>query len=75
MLSGVGPKETLEKFNIPVIKNLLGVGQNLQNHVGVHLSFTLAKEADVPELNWQTAMEYMLQRNGPLSATGLSQVL
>jgi choline dehydrogenase-like flavoprotein len=74
MLSGIGPKETLDRFNIPVIKNLPGVGQNLQNHVGAHLSFTLMKEQEVPELNWATAMEFMLQREGPLSATGLSQV-
>lgn len=75
MLSGIGPEETLDKFNIPVIKNLPGVGQNLQNHVGVDLSFTLHKELDVPELDWASALDYMLQRDGPLAATGMSQVL
>ncbi|XP_050353192.1 glucose dehydrogenase [FAD, quinone]-like [Nymphalis io] len=74
LLSGVGPKETLDKFNIPVIKDLPGVGQNLHNHVGVTLEFTLTKEPDVPELSWQSAMEYMLKREGPLSATGMSQL-
>nr|XP_026501327.1 glucose dehydrogenase [FAD, quinone]-like [Vanessa tameamea]XP_026501328.1 glucose dehydrogenase [FAD, quinone]-like [Vanessa tameamea] len=74
LLSGVGPKETLDKFNIPVIKELPGVGQNLHNHVGVTLEFTLTKEPDVPELSWQSAMEYMLKREGPLSATGMSQL-
>lgn len=74
LLSGVGPKETLDKFNIPVIKDLPGVGQNLHNHVGVRLDFTLTKEPDLPELNWESAMEYMLERKGPLSATGMSQV-
>lgn len=29
MVSGVGPKATLEKFKIPVVKNLPGVGQNM----------------------------------------------
>lgn len=74
LLSGIGPKETLDKFNIPVIIDLPGVGQNLQNHVGVSLDFTLMKEPDLPVLDWATAMEYMLKREGPLSSTGLSQV-
>ncbi|XP_067133164.1 glucose dehydrogenase [FAD, quinone]-like [Centruroides vittatus] len=40
MLSGIGPKEDLEKFQIPVISNL-PVGKNLQDHVAtVALIFT-----------------------------------
>ncbi|KAK4197981.1 putative GMC oxidoreductase [Triangularia verruculosa] len=31
-LSGVGPKEELESFNIPVVVDLPGVGTNLQDH-------------------------------------------
>uniref|UniRef100_A0A8H7N1H0 Glucose-methanol-choline oxidoreductase N-terminal domain-containing protein n=1 Tax=Bionectria ochroleuca TaxID=29856 RepID=A0A8H7N1H0_BIOOC len=34
-LSGVGPKEELERFGIPVIVNLPGVGANLQDHYEV----------------------------------------
>lgn len=33
MVSGIGPRSTLQKFNIPVIKDLPGVGQNMQDHV------------------------------------------
>lgn len=33
MVSGIGPKDELEKFGIPVIKNLPGVGQGMQDHV------------------------------------------
>lgn len=29
MVSGIGPKETLQKYNISVVKNLPGVGQNM----------------------------------------------
>lgn len=33
MLSGIGPKEQLEKFKIPIEVALEGVGNNLQDHV------------------------------------------
>ena len=32
MLSGIGPKEELGKHDIPLIHELVGVGQNLQDH-------------------------------------------
>ncbi|MDF3029790.1 MAG: family oxidoreductase [Moraxellaceae bacterium] len=33
MLSGIGPREELEKFHIPVRHELPGVGRNLQDHL------------------------------------------
>jgi choline dehydrogenase len=33
MVSGVGPSEQLEKFNIPVLADRPGVGQNMQDHI------------------------------------------
>ncbi|KAI3318103.1 GMC oxidoreductase [Xylariaceae sp. AK1471] len=41
-LSGVGPKEELQKFGIPVIKDLPGVGKNLQDRL------ELSVNADYP---------------------------
>ncbi|GAB1864825.1 Glucose dehydrogenase [acceptor] [Camponotus japonicus] len=35
MLSGIGPKDHLEEMNIPVVHHAPGVGQNLQDHVGM----------------------------------------
>lgn len=34
-LSGIGPKDELEKFNIPIVKELPGVGTNLQDRYEV----------------------------------------
>lgn len=33
MVSGVGPKDILEEYDIPVVANLGGVGQNMWDHV------------------------------------------
>ena len=43
MLSGVGPKETLQKFDIDVVNDLPGVGQNLQDHLMVPVAYHVTK--------------------------------
>ncbi|KAE8421060.1 glucose-methanol-choline oxidoreductase [Aspergillus pseudocaelatus] len=51
MLSGIGPKATLEQYGINVISDLAGVGQNLGDHVCAGIS----RKVSVPttaELQW-----------------------
>ena len=38
MLSGIGPKSS-KKHHIPLIHELSGVGQNLQDHLTVNVSY------------------------------------
>ncbi|KZV71755.1 GMC oxidoreductase [Peniophora sp. CONT] len=45
-LSGIGKKDVLESVKIPVVVDLPGVGENLQEHVYIPLSFEL--DDDVP---------------------------
>jgi choline dehydrogenase len=40
MLSGVGPAEALRSLDIPVIHDLPGVGQNLQDHLETYVQHT-----------------------------------
>ena len=47
MLSGVGPKDQLEQFGIPVIQELPGVGQNLWNHPEASVSFRVKTGVDL----------------------------
>ncbi|KAF5285224.1 hypothetical protein FQR65_LT13339 [Abscondita terminalis] len=73
LLSGVGPKEDLESVGIAPIHNLPGVGRNLHNHVAYFVNFNINDTNSAP-LNWATAMEYLLFRDGLMSGTGLSEV-
>ena len=74
MLSGIGPKKELEKHGIPVVKDLPGVGGNLQDHVTVSISnedpsgysFALTPKS-FPRLAGQAA-KYLLSRKGLLSS-------
>ena len=39
MLSGIGPEDQLQRFGIPVVRHLPGVGQNLMNHASAQMAF------------------------------------
>ncbi|XP_046471438.1 glucose dehydrogenase [FAD, quinone]-like isoform X1 [Neodiprion pinetum] len=74
MLSGIGPKGHLKDLGIPVIKDIPGVGTNLQNHVSVSVNFKVADEPATNLLDVDAVKEYILGRRGPMSSTGLCQV-
>lgn len=73
MLSGVGPREELQRVGIRVVHDLPGVGKNLHNHVAYFINFFI-NDTDTRALNWATAMEYLLFRDGLMSSTGVSSV-
>lgn len=57
MLSGIGPEEELEKFDIPIVYNNPNVGKNLTNHVYTSASFTINPD-DIPDLSREPAFLY-----------------
>ncbi|CAB0044314.1 unnamed protein product [Trichogramma brassicae] len=71
--SGIGPQEELGAVGVPVVQDLPGVGKNLHNHVAYAIAFTI-NDTDTTPLNWATAMEYLLFRDGLMSGTGISEV-
>ena len=68
LLSGVGPKEELEKLKIKVIHDLKGVGKNLQDHI----FFTICHNATLPsvhtEENSGTIYKWASEGKGPLTS-------
>lgn len=73
MLSGIGPHEELTRVGVRPIVDLPGVGKNLHNHVAYFTNFFI-NDSDTSPLNWATAMEYLLFRDGLMSGTGISAV-
>lgn len=74
LLSGIGPSAELQRVGVPQVHELPGVGKNIHNHVTFYLTFLLKKEKAFNELDWATALDYLLNRRGPLSSTGMSQL-
>ncbi|KAL9082970.1 MAG: hypothetical protein Q9159_006071 [Coniocarpon cinnabarinum] len=72
MVSGVGPKDTLDQFDIPIVQELPGVGQNLwdqqafaiTNEVNLPTEGELLEPSNLPA----TEAEYHANGTGPLSS-------
>ena len=72
MLSGVGPAEHLRSLGIPVVRDLPGVGQNLQDHPRVAVTWESKKPLGLtPPQREQAARDYGRDRRGPLTSTGI----
>ena len=72
MLSGIGAPKELKKHGIDVIKNLPGVGKNLQDHLQARPIF----KTDLSTINIETnnffkqgmiALQYAISRTGPMT--------
>lgn len=72
MLSGVGDADYLRKFGIDAVSDVKGVGQNLQDHLGVVSQFACTKpvtlhRAASPWNRFKAGISYMLVGKGDAS--------
>jgi len=73
MLSGIGPGEALQKFDIKILRNLAGVGQNLQDHLQIRMIFKISKPISLndylgnPINKLLTGANYVFRRRGPMT--------
>jgi choline dehydrogenase len=76
MLSGIGDPEILNRFDIPVVAALKGVGRNLQDHLDCSIQYectqpiTLYSQAK-PLAAAKTGLQYLLFGNGLATGQGL----
>ncbi len=77
-LSGVGAPDLLQRHGVPVVHDLPGVGENLQDHLQVRLSYECTRPITTnDQLNsWlgqaRIGLQWLLFRSGPL-AIGINQ--
>ncbi|ESS14774.1 Alcohol dehydrogenase [acceptor] [Betaproteobacteria bacterium MOLA814] len=72
-LSGIGDATHLTNLGIAVVKDLPGVGQNLQDHLQIRAVFKVEGASTLNTLanSWwgkaKIGLEYLLKRSGPMS--------
>ncbi|KAJ8687282.1 hypothetical protein QAD02_023076 [Eretmocerus hayati] len=80
MLSGIGSRDQLEKFKIPVIHDLPGVGANLQDHVSMSaLTFLVNDSVTIIESRLATnplyTLDFWFRGRGPFTVPGGAEAL
>lgn len=74
MVSGIGPKETLQKYNIPLISEREGVGKNMWDHVFFGPSYQIDLDSwglyTDPATRQATINRYLVNRTGVLTTSG-----
>lgn len=76
-LSGIGPRDLLETYKIPVVQDL-NVGMNLQDHISVPLFYKYHKSRSEPFSAKSFANEvymYTLHRVGSFASLGVTDLL
>jgi choline dehydrogenase len=74
-LSGVGPRELLERHGVPVVLDAPGVGADLQDHFYVRTFWRCTKPITLNDdlMSWRRqlgiGLKYVLARRGPLTVS------
>jgi choline dehydrogenase len=69
MLSGIGPADHLRPLDIPVIADLPGVGQNLQDHLFLAVAYACSKPITLDKAETLgNFLRYLAFRTGPLTS-------
>jgi choline dehydrogenase len=77
-LSGIGPASLLQSFDIPVVHDLPGVGENLQDHLQLRVMYKCTKPITTNDdlASWwrkaKMGAKWLFTRKGPL-AIGINQ--
>ncbi|HEV2660012.1 MAG TPA: choline dehydrogenase [Ktedonobacteraceae bacterium] len=69
LLSGVGPADALKALNIPVVADLPGVGQNLQDHPAVVVLYSCTQPITLAHAQtMENLQDFIENKMGPLTS-------
>jgi len=72
-ISGIGNARELEALGIPIVQDLPGVGENLQDHLEVYVQYACKQPVSVyPALQWYNkpwvGLQWLLFKKGPAAS-------
>jgi choline dehydrogenase len=76
-LSGVGPAQHLTDMGISVVRDMQGVGSNLQDHFNTYCTYRISKNLSLNALQYSlprrlvAGAQYVFMRSGPMSGNGM----
>ncbi len=77
LLSGIGPAEHLRDMGVDVVKDMPGVGSNLQDHFNTFCTYKISRNLSLNALQYSlphrlvAGARYVFFRSGPMSGNGL----
>lgn len=74
LLSGIGPKEELNKHQIPIVSDL-PVGENFHDHIGSLGLYFVANDLPEPGINKQHLKQYFYYGKGPLAESNYAATI
>ncbi len=75
--SGIGPADHLRDMGVPVVRDMPGVGSNLQDHFNTFCTYRISKDLSLNSLHYSmprrlmAGARYFLFKSGPMSGNGL----
>jgi choline dehydrogenase len=76
-LSGVGPAQHLTDMGVSVVRDVPGVGSNLQDHFNTYCTYRISKNLSLNSLQYSlprrlvAGAQYVFMRSGPMSGNGM----
>jgi choline dehydrogenase len=71
LLSGIGPASQLRQFGIPVVVDLPGVGENLQDHLNARMCWASKIEQKIPMIICESSMFGFTRKGVPNASPDL----